>query len=115
VGVVDALLQGLFPFTLYSPNELAKCSDEMLEGSIVFCGSLSRSILLVYNLSVGPWVLAEYFGMDRLFSSVITSAYRGAGSWSMGYDGHSVNVCSVLNLVLISLQWLSKLIDTCHV
>ena len=115
MGVVDAPLLGSFSFTLYSPDELAKCSDETSKGSIVFYGSLSGSVLLVYNLSGGPRVLVEYSGVDRRFLGTMTPAHRGADGWSMGYDGNSVNVCSVLNLVLILLQWLTKLIDTYHV
>ena len=63
MGVVDAPLLGSFSFTLYSPNELVECSDETSEGSVIFCGSLFGSILLAYNLSGDPRVLAKYLGV----------------------------------------------------
>ena len=100
MGVADAPLLCSFSFTLYSPDELVKCSDETLEGSVVFCGSLSGSVLLVYNLSGGPRVLVEYSGIDRLFLGVIPSVYNCVDGWSVDHDEHSVSAYSVFNLAL---------------
>ena len=87
-------------FALYMLVDLWNILVYSLEGSDVFCYSLSGLLLLAYNSSDGPWTLAEYFGVDRLFLDVITYVYSCADGWSVNHDGHSVSACLVLNLAL---------------